>query len=284
MPQKRWTQAAERLRQPPARPLLAPAARPLAAGLVAVCVAVIVFLGALFTHQGRPGGLDRAIDLRIRADLGGHPGWLDLIAGIGDPATVAVVTVALIVACLATRRWHGAVLVAVAVPLASALTELLLKPLVDRTMQGALSYPSGHSTGMFALAGVGAVLLTGPSRPGMSAAARVLLTLVAYLAALAVAVALIGLCAHYFTDTVAGAAVGTAAVLATAVILDRLSRPAPQPEPVAGQPAPAPAGRKSAPAEVSVAAGDPRPRCPADHAGWPARTGRATGSRIRCTR
>ena len=54
MPQKRWTQAAERLRQPPARPLLAPAARPLAAELAAVCVAGIVFLGALFTHLGRP--------------------------------------------------------------------------------------------------------------------------------------------------------------------------------------------------------------------------------------
>ena len=211
-------------------------ARPLAAGLVAVCVWVTVFLGALFTHQGGPGGLDRAIDVRIRANLGGHPGWLDLVAGIGDPATVTVLTVALIVACLATRRWHGAVLVAVAVPLASALTELLLKPLIDRTMQGALSYPSGHSTGVFALAGVGAVLLTGPSRPGRPAAARVPLTLIAYLAASAVAVALIGLGAHYFTDTVAGAAVGTAVVLVPAFVLDRLGRPTPAPQAAAGQP------------------------------------------------
>jgi membrane-associated phospholipid phosphatase len=247
MPQKPWTQAAERLRQPPARPLLAPAARPLAAGLVAVCVAVIVFLGALFTHQRRPEGLDRAIDTRIWAGLGWHHGLLDLVAGIGDPATVTVMSVALIVACLATRRWHGAVLAAVAVPLASALTEFLLKPLIDRTMQGALSYPSGHSTGMFALAGVCAVLLTGPSRPGLSAAARVPLTLVAYLAASAVAVALIGLGDHYFTDTVAGAAVGTAVVLVTAFILDRLGRPTPAPQSAAGEPAPAPAGRKLLP-------------------------------------
>lgn len=220
MPRKPWTQAVERLRQPPPRPLLAPAARPLAAGLVAVCVAVIVFLGALFTHHRRPDGLDRAIDTRIRASLGWHRGLLDLVAGIGNPASVTVMSVALIVACLATRRWHGAVLAAVAVPLASALTEFLLKPLIDRTMQGALSYPSGHSTGMFALAGVCAVLLTGPSRPGLPAAARVPLTLVAYLAGSAVAVALIGLGAHYFTDTVAGAAVGTAVVLACALTLD----------------------------------------------------------------
>ena len=284
MPRKPWTQAAERLRRPPARPLLAPAARPLAAGLAAVCVAVIVFLGALFMHQRRPEGLDRAIDTPIRASLGWHHGLLDLVAGIGDPATVTVMTVALIVACLATRRWHGAVLAAVAVPLASALTELLLKPLIDRTMQGALSYPSGHSTGMFALAGVCAVLLTGPSRPGLPAAARVPLTLVAYLAASAVAVALIGLGAHYFTDTVAGAAVGTAVVLVTAVILDRLGRPTSEPRSAAGQPVPAPAGRKLVPADVSAAAGGPRLRGPADPADWPARTGRVTGSRSQCSR
>jgi undecaprenyl-diphosphatase len=219
MPGKPWTQAAERLRQPPARPLLAPAARPLAAGLAAVCVAVIVSLGALFMHQRRPGGLDRAIDTRIRASLGWHHGLLDLVAGIGDPATVTVMTVALIVACLTTRRWHGAVLAAVAVPLASALTELLLKPLIDRTMQGALSYPSGHSTGMFALAGVCAVLLTGPSRPGLPAAARVPLTL------------------------------ATAVVLVTALVLDRLGRPTPAPQSAAGQPVPA--GRKLVPAGVT---------------------------------
>jgi len=277
-------QAVERLRQPPARPLLAPAARPLAAVLAAVCVAVIVFLGALFTHQEGPSGLDRAIDIRIRATLGWHPGRLDLVAGIGDPATVTVMTVVLVLACLATRRWHGAVLAAVAVPLASALTEFLLKPLVDRTMEGSLSYPSGHSTGMFALAGVGAVLLTGPSRPGLPAAARALLVLAAYLAASAVAGALIALGAHYFTDTVAGAAVGTAVVLVTAFVLDRLARPASAPQSPAGQPAPAPAGRKLPPAEVSPAAGGPRPRCPADPAGWPARTDRVTGSHIRCSR
>jgi membrane-associated phospholipid phosphatase len=284
MPRKPWTHAVERLRQPPARPLLAPAAGPLAAGLVAVCVAVTVFLGALFTHQGRAGGLDRAVDTPIRASLDQHPGLLELVARIGDPATVTVMTAALIVACLATRRWHGAVLAAVAVPLASAVTELLLKPLVDRTMLGALSYPSGHSTGMFALAGVSAVLLTGPSRPGLPAAARVLLALAGYLAAVAVAVALIGLSAHYFTDTVAGAAVGTAAVLVTAFTLDHLGRPAPEPQSAAGQPVPAPAGRKLTPADVSAAAGGRRPRCPADPAGWPARTGRVTGSRIRCSR
>jgi membrane-associated phospholipid phosphatase len=48
------------------------------------------------------------------------------------------------------------------------------------------------------------------------------------LAACAVAVALVGLGHHYFTDTVGGAAVGTAVVLATALVLDRLAPEAPR--------------------------------------------------------
>lgn len=284
MPRKRWMEAMDRPQQSAARPLLAPAIRPTAAVLAAVCAAVTVFLGAQYTHQGRAGWLDRAIDRRVRAGLGWHAGLLNFVTGIGDPVPVTVMTVALVVACLATHRWHGALLVAVAVPLASALTEFLLKPLVDRTMQGALSFPSGHTTGMFALAGVCTVLLAGPSRPRTRVGWRVLLGLAAYLAATAVAVAMVGLGAHYFTDTVAGAAVGTSVVLLTALILDRLGRPAPRPQSPAGQPAPAPAGRKLAPAEFSAAGAGLRPACPAHRGGWPARIGRVTGSRIRCSR
>src|ERR1035441_4157257 len=232
MPRKRWMEAMDRPQQSAARPLLAPAIRPTAAVLAAVCAAVTGVLGAQYTHPGRAG-------------WSCDEGLLNFVTGIGDPVPVTVMTVALVVACLATHRWHGALLVAVAVPLASALTEFLLKPLVDRTMQGALSFPSGHTTGMFALAGVCTVLLAGPSRPRTRVGWRVLLGLAAYLAATAVAVAMVGLGAHYFTDTAAGAAVGTSVVLLTALILDRLGRPGPA--------APArPAGARACRAEVSA--------------------------------
>jgi hypothetical protein len=48
-------------------------------------------------------------------------------------------TSVLVLACLVTRRWRGAVLAAVAVPAAAGLAELVLKPLVGRTLMGALS-------------------------------------------------------------------------------------------------------------------------------------------------
>jgi membrane-associated phospholipid phosphatase len=236
---KPWTRAVRRLRQPAARPLLAPAARRLAAGLVALCVVITVVLGAQFAHQGRPGSLDRAVDSWLRAGLGHHPGLLNAGAWIGDAVPVTLITVALVLACLVARRWRGAALVAVAEPVAAALTEFVLKPLIHRTLQGALSLPSGHSTRMFALAGAGLILLAGPSRPRMPAAWRVLLVLAGYLIATAVAVAMVGMGAHYFTDTVAGAAVGTAVVLVTAFLLDRLGQPEQQPRPFPVRP-PAP--------------------------------------------
>jgi membrane-associated phospholipid phosphatase len=244
MIRKPWLRGPGGRRPPAARPLLAPAVRQWAAGLVVVCVAVTVVLGAQFAHQGRPDGLDRAIDAWVQAGLGGHPGWLNAAADLGDLVPVTLITVALAVACLATRRWRGAVLVAVAEPVAAAATEFLLKPLIHRTLRGALSFPSGHATGMFALAGACLVLLAGPSRPRMPAAWRVLLVAAGYLAATSVAVAMVGLGAHYFTDIVAGAAVGTAVVLVTAFILDRLGRPEQQPRPSPVQPAPEPAGLK----------------------------------------
>lgn len=212
----------EHLRRPVPRSLLPAAIRPLAAALFAVCVAVTVLLGAWFRHHTRAGWLDTAVYVRVQASLGGHPVILNLLAGLGDPIPVTAMTAALVLACLAMRIWRGAVLVGAAVPAAAALSQLLLKPLIGRTLRGELSFPSGTATGVFALVAALAVLLAGPLRPRIPAALRLLLALTAFLAAGAVAVALVGLRYHYFTDTVGGAAVGTAVVLVTALILDRL--------------------------------------------------------------
>lgn len=204
------------------RPLLSAAIRPLAVALLAICVAVTALLAAWVMHQTRAGWLDAAVDGRVQASLGGHRALLNRLAALGDPVPLISMTAPPLLACLATRRWRGALLVAVAVPAAGALSELALKPLIGRRLLGELSFPSGHATGVFALAVAVAVLLAGPQRPPLPAAVRLLLAITAFSAAGAVAAALVGLRFHYFTDTVGGAAVGTAVVLATALILDRL--------------------------------------------------------------
>jgi membrane-associated phospholipid phosphatase len=205
------------------RPLVPAAMRSLAVTVLAVCAAITAVLGALVAGQTRAGPLDRWIDARIRGGLGGQWRGLEDLAGIGAVMPVAVMTSVLVLACLATRRWRGAVLAAVAVPVAAGLAELVLKPLVGRTLMGALSFPSGTETRVFAVAAVFAVLMADPVRPRIPAAVRLYLAAAVLLAAVAVAVALVGLDQHYFTDTVGGAAVGTAVALGIALIVDRLA-------------------------------------------------------------
>ena len=110
--------------RPAARPLLPPAARRPAVTALAICVAVTAFLGVLFAHQTQPGWLDAAIDARLRASLGGHPALLNRVSLLGTLVPVAAMTTVMAVACLATRRWRGALLAVIAVPAASAITSM----------------------------------------------------------------------------------------------------------------------------------------------------------------
>ena len=158
-------QGIQRQRGPAAWPLLAPGMRRWAALLAAGCVAVTAWLALAFGHQRRPGRLDAAVDTRIHGLLGSYQGPLHQLSRLGGLFSVAELTAALVLACLVTRRWRGAVLAALAVPAAMTLTEFVLKPLVGRSISGYDSFPSGHATAMFALAASCAVLLANPRRP-----------------------------------------------------------------------------------------------------------------------
>lgn len=202
------------------RPLLPPPLRRPAALLVTGCAAVTVSLALAFAGQAHPGGLDAAVDAHVRSGLGHYEQPTHLLAGLGGLVPVTVMTAALVLACLVTRRRRGAALAGLAVPAAVALTEYALKPVVGRTIRGNPCFPSGHAAALFALAAICAVLLTGPARPRLPGAVRLLLVLGAALVAAAVAIAMVARGYHYFTDTVAGTAVGIGMVLLTALLID----------------------------------------------------------------
>jgi membrane-associated phospholipid phosphatase len=73
---------------------------------------------------------------------------------------------------------------------------------------------------MFALAATVGMLLLVPPRPAGAAVFRVLIPAVGCLLGVVVAVGVIGLRWHYFTDTVAGAALGIGTVCGLALLLD----------------------------------------------------------------
>jgi membrane-associated phospholipid phosphatase len=204
-----------------------------AAALMTACAALTAATGVRVSGYGLPGWLDATFDPRFEALQGLIPVPLAWLPSLGELKPVTVITFTLILACAVIRRWRGAVLTALAVPVAIGLTVYVLKPTVGEAIGQA--FPSGHATSSFALAASFAVLLANPPRhvPG---GVRLLLVFVAFLLAAAVAAAMVANGAHTFSDAVGGAAVGTGVVLACALTLDalgslRLRAPAVPPPP-----------------------------------------------------
>ena len=191
------------------------------AGIALLAACVLAVLVAFLAARGHPSRLDAAIDPRVQAWLGRFPSLLDQLPRLGELKEVALMTLALALAFVATRRWTGAVLAVVAVPAAVGLTEYVLKPYVGSSLDQA--FPSGHATSSFALAAAWAILLADPPRPRAPGALRLVLVIMALLLAAAVAAAMVAIGAHTFTDAMAGAAVGTGVVLACALTLDLVS-------------------------------------------------------------
>jgi membrane-associated phospholipid phosphatase len=202
------------------RPLLVGTTRTLAAVLLTCCAALIAVLGLLFAHQASADGFDRRLDFPVITWFAGHQGLGQWLLLLGSPLAAAVLSVAIVIACLLGRRLNGAVLAAAAVPVADGLNDGLLKHLVDRTYLGILTYPSGHTTAVFALAATVSVLLLSASGRGRSGAVRIAVSTLACATGVIVATALVGLRFHYVTDTLAGAAVGIGTVCGLAFLLD----------------------------------------------------------------
>jgi len=201
------------------RPLLAASARLWAGALLVCCASLVAVLGVVFAHQATADPLDRAVDSPIITWLSPHRDLAAWLAAPGSLIPAVALSAAIVVACLLGRRLNGALLAAAAVPTAVGLNDGLSKHLVHRTYLGALTYPSGHTATVFALAATVAVLLHIPP-PAKARALRVLMPAAACVLGGVTAVGVIGLRWHYFTDTLAGAALGVGTVCGLALVLD----------------------------------------------------------------
>jgi membrane-associated phospholipid phosphatase len=202
------------------RPLLAGSARGRTGVLLAGCAVLVAVFGILFVHQSTADGFDHAVDASVITGFAGHHALALRLAYPGTTIPAIVLSVVIAVACLIAGRLRGAVLAILAVPAAVGLCEVLIKPVVHRTYIGQVVYPSGHTTTIFALAATITVLLVAPPRPAVPRWLRILILAVAYVTCVAVVVGVIALRFHYFTDTVAGAAVGIWTVCGLALLLD----------------------------------------------------------------
>jgi len=195
----------------PARRPATPAPAQRDAELVAAVV-LLLAVGALGAYlRVRPGPilLDRLASGVAPARH--HGSALVALTRLGSPP---VVLAGMVAGALATIRRHPARAMAVLAgpPLAIGIGQWVLKPLVGRTLDGVLTFPSGTVTAVAALATV-AVVATPDAWRGVAG-------VVGGVATVMTAAAAVALGWHYASDAAGGAALGAGTIL----LLDSLAR------------------------------------------------------------
>ncbi|MFJ4521873.1 phosphatase PAP2 family protein [Streptomyces sp. NPDC088810] len=201
--------------------MLPPLPRAWLGTVAALAALVVVVLGFRYADDSTPG----RVDARISAVADGvGPPWRHVALALdflGEPAGSAMLIVATVAGCLLLRRPRAAVLIVAGVGVTVG-TATLLKHVVGRTIHGDgnLSYPSGHTAFLTALALMAALLA--PRRLGLGRTGGALLVLAAALVAgAAMGWAQVALGAHYPTDALGGWCTALAVVPATAWLVDR---------------------------------------------------------------
>lgn len=143
-----------------------------------------------------------------------HGGGGRLI-GYTLPAAAAGLALGLALLAWLRRDFRAAALCLLGPLLAVALTDSVLKPLVDRHHGPALAYPSGHATGAAAVAALLLVLFH--RWRGWRLTAWLSPVALALPAVMGLALVRVGF--HYPTDVIGGTAMGVATVVALAVLL-----------------------------------------------------------------
>jgi len=188
-------------------------------------LAAAAVLGALswhFAHGAAVNGPDTIVASQLKSRLAAHPHLLSLAARLGSPAVVVGVSVVLGLLCLVARRPKAALFALLAAPAAGAVTEFVLKPAVHREQHvNALLFPSGHTTGAFALAmTVVVLLLPHESTRLLPAIARLVVAVAALAVASVVAIAVVALGWHYVTDAIGGVVTAIVVVVGLAAFFD----------------------------------------------------------------
>ncbi|MEU6120433.1 phosphatase PAP2 family protein [Streptomyces sp. NPDC047123] len=205
----------------PAGPVLPPALRAWCGPVAGLAALVVVVLGVLYAGHTQPGTVDRWFVEPTEDSV--RPPWRGLALAIdflGEPVGAAVLVLAAVAGCLLRRRPRAAVFVVVGVVLTVG-TGTLLKSVVGRTIHGDdnLSYPSGHTAFLTALAVMTALLALGRLRLGGAAATAFVLA-VSLAAGAAMGWAQVALGAHYPTDVLGGWCIALALVPAAAWLVD----------------------------------------------------------------
>ncbi len=187
--------------------------------VVGAAALIAVALGVRYAGEAYPRWLDR-VALTLTRDWFPIPREpARLVIGLFDPVPLAVLVAVVAGVCLAARRRRLAAL-AVAGPLLTGVVTTVLKPVIERTKDGDLAYPSGHMGAAVALAVVVALLIVSLVRVRRAVRVAVLVAVPTTVGA-GMGLAMAATDYHYLTDAVGGFCIAVAVVLSLAVLLDR---------------------------------------------------------------
>lgn len=203
----------------------APATRGLPAtaclGLLVTAVVIVAVLGVRYHGASVAGRFDATVGGWMVAASARAGSAASRVSMLGAAPVVAVAALVAAAVLVWRRRAPGASAFVVLVPLVTTVTvEWLLKPWVGRTLEGDLSFPSGHTSRVtaFVVALVLAVRSTGAGRGALRLIGGVGLAVITM-----VAWSLVAAGDHYATDVLAGLLVGSVIAVAggelTAVIV-----------------------------------------------------------------
>ncbi|HEX3336680.1 MAG TPA: hypothetical protein VHS54_09480 [Jatrophihabitans sp.] len=178
--------------------------------------------------------------LRVLYNHIGQTGSQPLL-GISEPMLTFTLLAAVVIFAALVRLWTVVALALIGPLVALGLTELVLKPLVHRTIGKSIlqndpypgfgtAFPSGHETGVMAAALVLALVL---HRSPLPKSWRITGWVVLALWTVVAALGLVRGFYHYATDTVGAITLTTASVLGTALVIDAATH-ASQPRSPAG--------------------------------------------------
>lgn len=192
------------------------------ASVAAGCSVVLVVLAVLLGHTSTPTAFDTWGQHLVRGLHALPTGWTDVAVAPGEPVFVVAVAVLVAAWCTWKRHWRPATIV-VAGPGLTGIAELVLKPLVGRTIAtGDLAFPSGHTAGATALVLALTLVVAGVVRERRELALTVgVLATVAV--AMIVAVGLVAERAHYPTDTIGGFCLAVAVTVVATLVIDRVA-------------------------------------------------------------
>ncbi|MCD2192400.1 hypothetical protein LQ327_03180 [Actinomycetospora endophytica] len=192
--------------------------RPLVVPVVLLGVLLVGVLSVRYAGDGEAGRIDRALAALVPMHHGALAFVGEAFSDLGDPIPVAVLLVALAAAAWWWRGGRGLAFVLLAPGAAMVTTSLVLKPMVQRTRDGSLAFPSGHTTAVASIAVTAAILVL--STPALAARTRRLVAAALALLVVVVGVCLVGRGYHYPTDVLGALGVVAAVVPPAALAVD----------------------------------------------------------------